>query len=104
MPELHRHTMQLLGLDPEAITEWADKHGLADKSFAELARHQKTRELIAGDIDALNKELNPWEQVKKFAIIDRELSIEADDLTPSMRLRRKVVITEFADQLAALFT
>lgn len=44
------------------------------------------------------------EQVKKFAIIDRELSIEADDLTPSMQLRRKVVITEFADQLAALYT
>ena len=55
-------------------------------------------------IEALNKKLNTWEQVKKFAIIDRELSIEAGDLTPSLKLRRKVVLAEFADQLAALYT
>jgi len=93
----------LVSLDGEAITAWADKHGLAGKAFAEIARHEKTQDLIAGYIEALNKELNSWEQVKKFAIIDRELSIEAGDLTPSMKLRRKVVLTEFADQLAALY-
>ena len=93
----------LVSLDGEAITAWADKHGLAGKAFAEIARHEKTQDLIAGYIEALNKELNPWEQVKRFAIIDRELSIEAGDLTPSMKLRRKVVLTEFADQLAALY-
>ena len=98
------YCVALVGLDTEAITEWAGKHGLADKSFAEIARHEKTRELIGGYIDEVNNELNPWEQVKKFAIINRELSIEAGDLTPSMKLRRKVVITEFADQLAALYT
>ncbi len=94
----------LVSLDREAITAWADEHGLAGKSFAEIARHPKTHDLIDGYIDALNKELNPWEQIKKFAIIDRELSIEAGDLTPSMKLRRKVVVTEFADQLTALYT
>ena len=97
------YCVALVGLDSEAITEWAAKHGLAGKSFAEIARHEKTRELIGGYIDALNKELNRWEQVKKFAIIDRELSIEAGDLTPSLKLRRKVVIANFADQLAALY-
>ena len=97
------YCVALVGLDSEAITEWADKHGLAGKSFAEIARHEKTRELIGGYIDALNEELNRWEQVKKFAIIDRELSIEAGDLTPSLKLRRKVVIANFADQLAALY-
>ena len=98
------YCVALVSLDREAITAWADAHGLASKSFAEVARHDKTRDLIAGYIEALNKELNPWEQVKRFAIIDRELSIESGDLTPSMKLRRKVVLTEFADQLAALYT
>ena len=98
------YCVALVSLDSEAITAWADKHGLAGKSFAEIAHHEKTRELIGGYIDTLNNELNPWEQVKKFAIIDRELSIEAGDLTPSLKLRRKVVIGEFADQLAALYT
>ena len=85
--------MALVSLDGEAITAWADKHGLTGKSFAEIARHEKTHDLIGGYIEALNKELDPWEQVKRFAIIDRELSIEAGDLTPSMKLRRKVVLT-----------
>jgi len=98
------YNVALVSLDREAITEWADNHGLAGKSFAEIARHDKTHDLIGGYIEALNKELNPWEQIKKFAIIDRELSIEAGDLTPSMKLRRKVVVTEFADQLATLYT
>ena len=97
------YCVALVSLDSEAITEWAGKHGLAGKSFAEIAHHEKTRELIGGYIDTLNNELNRWEQVKKFAIIDRELSIEAGDLTPSLKLRRKVVIGEFADQLAALY-
>ena len=98
------YCVALVSLDTEAITAWADEHGLAGKSFAEIARHDKTRELIGGYIEALNSKLNTWEQVKRFAIIDRELSIEAGDLTPSMKLRRKVVMTEFADQLAALYT
>jgi len=98
------YCVALVSLDREAITAWADEQGLAGKSFAEIARHPKTHDLIGGYIEALNKELNTWEQIKKFAIIDRELSIEAGDLTPSMKLRRKVVVTEFADQLAALYT
>ena len=98
------YCVALVGLDTEAITAWADQHGLAGQSFTEIARHDKTRELIGGYIEALNNQLNPWEQVKRFAVIDRELSIEGGDLTPSMKLRRKVVLSEFADRLAALYT
>jgi long-chain acyl-CoA synthetase len=97
------YCVALVGLDCEAITEWARKHGLAGKSFAEIARDETTRELIAGYIDTLNLELNRWEQIKRFAIIERELTIDAGDLTPSMKLRRKVVIEKFADRLPALY-
>jgi long-chain acyl-CoA synthetase len=97
------YCVALVSLDSQAITEWAGKHGLAGTSFAEIARHEKTRELIAGYIDALNAQLNRWEQIKRFAIIDRELSIEAGDLTPSLKLRRKVVVENFADRLSALY-
>jgi long-chain acyl-CoA synthetase len=97
------YCVALVSLDSEAITDWADKHGQAGKSFAEIARDEQTRELIGGYIDALNLELNRWEQIKKFTIADRELSIEAGDLTPSMKLRRKVVIEKFSDRLTALY-
>ncbi|BBZ34053.1 AMP-dependent synthetase/ligase [Mycolicibacterium confluentis] len=93
----------LVGLDAEAITEWADKNGLGDKSFGEIARDEKTRELIGGYIDTLNKDLNRWEQIKRFAIIERELSVEAGDLTPSMKIRRKIVLQNFTDTLDGLY-
>ncbi len=97
------YCVALVGLDSEAITDWADKHGLAGNSFGEVARDETTQRLIGGYIDTLNSELNRWEQIKAFTIADRELSIEAGDLTPSMKLRRKVVIEKFADQLADLY-
>lgn len=101
--EAKPYCVALVSLDHEAITDWAGKHGLAGNSFAEIASDEKTQELIAGYIDQLNLELNRWEQIKKFTIIDRELSIEAGDLTPSMKLRRKIVIDKFTDRLSALY-
>ncbi|UYP19111.1 long-chain fatty acid--CoA ligase [Rhodococcus sp. Z13] len=97
------YCVALVGLDSESITEWAGRNGLGDASFEEIARHEKTRELISGYIDELNLQLNRWEQVKKFSIIDRELSVEAGDLTPSMKLRRRVVVDSFATDLTRLY-
>ena len=101
--EAKPYCVALVSLDNEAITDWAGKHGLAGNSFAEIASDEKTQELIAGYIDELNLELNRWEQIKRFTIIDRELSIEAGDLTPSMKLRRKIVIEKFTDRLSGLY-
>ncbi len=97
------YCVALVGLDPESITEWARKTGLGTSSFEEIARHPKARELISGHVDELNLQLNRWEQIKKFTILERELSVEAGDLTPSMKLRRRVVIDSFADRLAGLY-
>ena len=101
--EARPYAVALVALDPDAIKAWAAKQGLGDKSFAEIARDPQTRELVGGYIDQLNAQLNRWEQIKKFTIIDRELSIAAGDLTPSMKLRRKAVVTNFAEQLEDLY-
>jgi long-chain acyl-CoA synthetase len=101
--ETKPYCVALVSLDSEAITDWAGKNGLAGRSFAEIARDERTRVMIAEYIDALNLELNRWEQIKRFTILDRELSVEAGDLTPSMKLRRKMVIEKFANRLSALY-
>jgi long-chain acyl-CoA synthetase len=101
--ETKPYCVALVSLDSEAITDWAGKNGLAGRSFAEIARDERTRVMIAEYIAALNLELNRWEQIKRFTILDRELSVEAGDLTPSMKLRRKMVIEKFADRLSALY-
>ncbi|ASL15147.1 AMP-dependent synthetase/ligase [Mycobacterium intracellulare] len=101
--EARPYCVALVGLDAEAITDWAGKNGMANEPLAEIARDQKTRDLIAGYFDVLNSQLNRWERIKNFAIADRELSVEAGDLTPSLKLRRKAVIEKFADRLSELY-
>ncbi len=97
------YCVALVSLDGEAITDWAAKNGMAGATFAEIARDEKTHELISGYLDVLNNQLNRWEQIKKFAIIDRELSVEAGDLTPSLKLKRNVVTKDFTDVISALY-
>ena len=98
------YCVALVGLEAEAISEWAADNGLAGLSFGEIARHDKTREMVGGYIEQLNKHLNRWEQVKRFSIIDRELTVEAGDLTPSLKLKRKSVVDDFHDSIDLLYT
>lgn len=102
--ESRPYCVALVSLDAEAITEWAAQQGMTDRSLTDIARDERTHELISGYIDTLNSQLNRWEQIKRFAIIDRELSIAAGDLTPSMKLRRNVALQNFADTIADLYS
>ena len=97
------YCVALVSLDGEAIQEWANRNGMEGKSFSEIARDEKTKEMIGGYVDTLNKHLNRWEQVKRFTIIDRELTVEAGDLTPSLKLKRKAVVENFHDNLDKLY-
>jgi len=98
------YCVALISLDAESIGEWAQNHDLGGKSFAEIANAQETRNLIGGYVEELNAGLNRWEQIKKFRILDRELTVENGEITPSMKLKRKVVMTNFSDELENLYT
>ncbi|WP_072690833.1 AMP-dependent synthetase/ligase [Rhodococcus marinonascens] len=97
------YCVALISLDAESIGEWAKQHQMGDKSLAEIADAQQTRNLIGGYVEELNANLNRWEQIKKFHILERELTIENGEITPSMKLKRKVVMTNFSDALADLY-
>ena len=97
------YCVALVSLEGEAIKEWAAANGLGGKSFGEIARDPKTQAMVEGYVEELNKHLNRWEQVKKVAIIDRELTVEAGDLTPSLKLKRKVVVDNFHDKIDGLY-
>jgi long-chain acyl-CoA synthetase len=59
--------------------------------------------MVGGYIASLNEKLNRWETIKKFAILPRDLSIEDGDLTPSLKVKRKVVETAFASQIDEMY-
>ncbi|TDT34043.1 AMP-dependent synthetase/ligase [Naumannella halotolerans] len=93
----------LIALDPEAITAWAEENGLSGKSVEELVDEPKVRELIKGYVDQANTRLERWETVKDFVILGSELSVEAGEVTPSMKIRRKAVVRRYQDQLDDLY-
>jgi long-chain acyl-CoA synthetase len=81
----------LITLDPDAVAEWAAAHGQAGKSYTEVVRSPEIQALVQSQIDELNTKVNRWETIKKFAILDHDLSIESGEITPSMKVKRNVV-------------
>jgi long-chain acyl-CoA synthetase len=93
----------LISLDEEAIVTWAAGGPLEGKSYEQIVAAPETDKLIAGYIEELNGKLNRWETVKKFAILPRDLSIEQGEITPSMKIKRRSVETNFADQIDKMY-
>jgi len=93
----------LVTLDPDAMAGWAAENAMSGRSYADLVGSAEAREMVQGYIDALNARLNPWETVKKFLILPKDLSIEDGDLTPSMKLKRRVVAKKYKDELDSLY-
>ncbi|WP_103381481.1 AMP-dependent synthetase/ligase [Pseudonocardia dioxanivorans] len=93
----------LLTLDADALRGWAANNGLAGREHAELVASPEVHALVKGYVDELNAKLNRWETIKKFTILDRELTVDDGELTPSMKIRRKDVERLHRDALDALY-
>ena len=85
----------LISLDEEAIRKWAGEHGKAALSYAELSTDVEVKALVQGHVDQLNKELAKYETIKKFALLPADLTLESGELTPSLKLKRKVVEAKY---------
>ena len=82
----------LITLDDESIRKWLPEHGeAADAPMAAIAANPKVRALVEGAIAELNRTLASYETVKKFAILDRDFTVDSGDLTASMKMKRKLV-------------
>ena len=88
----------LITLDPEAIAGWAAQNGLAGQAYAEIVTLRRSAAtMVQGYVDQLNAGLNRWETIKKFTILDHDLTVEEGELTPSLKLRRKAVAEKYRE-------
>jgi long-chain acyl-CoA synthetase len=92
----------LITLDEEEIAGYAREHGLPEDP-ALLAREPAIRELIGGEVERVNARYAQVEQVKKFAILDRDLSQAGGELTPTLKVKRNVVEEKYAKVLDSLY-
>jgi len=94
----------LVTLDPDSVPDWAAENGMAGKSYAEVVASQACRDMVQGYVDELNGQLNRWETIKKFEILDHDLSIESGELTPSLKVKRNVVEKNYAETLDGFYS
>jgi long-chain acyl-CoA synthetase len=92
----------LITLDPESVPAWAAERGLTT-DLASLSQSDEVRELIQGVVDGANAERSRYEQIKRFTILPRDFTMDDDELTPTLKLKRRVVADHFAAQLDELY-
>jgi long-chain acyl-CoA synthetase len=93
----------LLTLDPDELKALAEKVGADDADAASLSQHAGVRDEIQACVDETNRRFARIEQVKRFEILERDLSQDEGELTPSLKVKRNVVYKQHADRFAALY-
>ncbi|CAN5453538.1 long-chain fatty acid--CoA ligase [soil metagenome] len=93
----------LLTLANETIEPWARESGLPFKSMADLSQNPKVKELLRKAVAAANSNLAPFETIKNFTILDHDFTVENGELTPSLKVKRKVVEERYKDVLDAMY-
>ncbi len=102
--EARNFCVALISLDPDLMAGWAAEQGLNIESYDELVRLQEVRDLIDEYIGRLNAELNRWETIKKWALLERDLTVEGGELTPSLKVKRAIVAERNKELLDSLYT
>lgn len=93
----------LIQVDYETVGKWAQERGLAYTTFKSLAALPAVRDLIAGEINNVNKEFARVENVRKFDLLDKELDHDDGEVTATMKVRRSVIEQKFKTVIDAMY-
>lgn len=86
------------------LTEYAKQQQIAFSNHQALVENPKIMALLDQEVQQLNKHFGQWEQIKKIHLIGNEWSVESGELTPTMKLKRKVLFDKYAKEIESLFT
>jgi long-chain acyl-CoA synthetase len=92
----------LITLDPVEIGKWAQEHGV-EGELPSLTRDPRVVELVSSIVDDVNHDRSRYEQLKRFAILERDFEMDRGEVTPTLKLRRGVVLEHFADEVESLY-
>lgn len=96
------YNVALLALDPDALAVFAEQHGLSG-THEELTRHRVVLESIAKSVEEANSKLSRVEQIKKYTVLPTIWEPSGDELTPTMKLKRKPIDAKYAEEIDKLY-
>ncbi|HEV3129147.1 MAG TPA: AMP-dependent synthetase/ligase [Solirubrobacteraceae bacterium] len=94
----------LIVLDADFAPQWAKQNGLGEKDLAELAGEPKMIEAVQQGIDEANRHLARVEQIKKFTVVTGDWLPGGDELTPTMKLKRKPIAQKYSDEIEEMYS
>jgi long-chain acyl-CoA synthetase len=97
-----RYVSALVTLDAAEVGRWAKERGL-EGDVAALSRNPEVHELIGEVVEGVNHERTRFEQIKRFAILPRDFTIESGEVTQTLKLRRSKIAEHFADEIEELY-
>jgi long-chain acyl-CoA synthetase len=101
--EKRPYLVALVMIDHENVERFAQDHAIPFSNFASLCRRPEIQALVQGEVDRVNKQFARVEQVKAFRLIEQKLTAEDEELTPTMKLKRKLVNEKYRDLIEAMY-
>jgi long-chain acyl-CoA synthetase len=102
--EGRKYLTALVTLDRDEITRYAEKKGITYSDFSDLCKKHEILDLIDREIGERNKELARIEQIKKFTILDKEFQQSDEEVTPTLKVKRRIFEQKYKDRIEAMYT
>ena len=90
--------------DFEAVKEYADSHKIQYSGMEELSNKKEIRELMEKELGKIQKNLANYEKVRKFTLLEKPFTLETGEITPSLKIKRKVVEEMYSDKIEKMYT
>lgn len=99
-----QYMTMILALDPDEAPAWSSKHGVQYTDLASFSRSSEVRAELQATLDAANQEVSRVEQVKKFVIVPDAWTPDSGEITPSLKLKRRVVLEKYASDINSMYS
>ncbi len=97
------YLVALITLDADALAGFLAERGAGDAPAADMTEHPDVVEAVAGAVAAVNSEFSSAEQIKRWTILPRDFLVEEEEITPTLKVRRRAIVQKYADAIEALY-
>ena len=101
--ELKKYVSALITLDEDEVVKYARDHGIVYTGFADLTKKKEIIDLLQKEIDKKNEELARVERIRRFALLEEDFLQDEDEITPTMKVKRKIVSEKYGDIIARMY-
>ena len=102
--DARKYLTALIVPDFHELQRYCKHNGIQESSNTELITNEKIKELIKKQVDEVNETLPRYEQIKYYKVMDKPFSVESGELTPTLKLKRRIVFEKFKDDIESMYT